>query len=424
MDTQELFSMIKDTAGSYREILTTQILYLYEVIYSVPIFSILQSNVAIISVTLYLLWYVIAYLSKTELISMKGSWMTQMVEKMPSFHSGYVPTIWCFPAAINTIIFSVIQQCILHKYEREILKTQDGGQIAIDWANKKGNRRMVLLVLPGLTGCSKDNYVSHFVEKAVKMDCKAVVMNYRGIECDLLTARTYCATNLEDLHMVVEHIQSLYPDHRLFAIGISLGGIKLGSYLAKQYDDCFIKNAMIVSVPYNVFASAEELEKSQNLFFNKFMTKNISRYFARYQHLFQNDKKYDMKAISRCQSLRELDTHFTSKQFGYESLEAYYSEACLDSKLQDIKTQTLFLNAADDMFSPSRVFPIEKFNSNPNVALVLTKYGGHISFVEGMWPTGCNYACRLFKDYLSQVIAEVDAMPLESPKPKTKVLFE
>jgi abhydrolase domain-containing protein 1/3 len=135
-----------------------------------------------------------------------------------------------------------------------------------------------MLVLPGLTGCSKDNYVSHFVDKAKKFGCKAVVMNYRGIEVDLLTPKTYSATNLEDLHLVVEHIKERMPKDKLFAIGISLGGIKLGCYLAKQYDNCSISYAMVVSAPFNLLTSANELEKSTNLFFNKILANNISKY--------------------------------------------------------------------------------------------------------------------------------------------------
>ncbi len=74
---------------------------------------------------------------------------------------------------------------------------------------------------------------------------------------------------------------------------------------------------------------------------------------------------------------------------------------------------------------------MEKFLSNPNIALVATKYGGHISFVEGMnnkcflnktlkinrilslyskglIPTGCNYACRLLNDYLQNVLNDMN----------------
>ena len=107
--------------------------------------------------------------------------------------------------------------------------------------------------------------------------------------------------------------------------------------------------------------------------------------------------------------MREFDTKFVAKQFGYLSLEAYYQDACLDSKIQNIQVPTLFLNAADDMFSPERAFPIDKFQANPFTVLVKTKYGGHISFCEGMFPSGCNYSCRMLREYISNVLLETDA---------------
>lgn len=60
------------------------------------------------------------------------------------------------------------------------------------------------------------------------------------------------------------------------------------------------------------------------------------------------------------------------------------------------------------MFSPARAFPIEKIKQNPFTAMVCTKYGGHISFCEGLIPTGCNYTCRLLKEYLQYVLNELE----------------
>ncbi len=81
----------------------------------------------------------------------------------------------------------------------------------------------------------------------------------------------------------------------------------------------------------------------------------------------------------------------------------------MDAKIQNIKVPTLFLNAGDDMFSPERAFPIEKIKSNPFTAMVWTKYGGHISFCEGFIPYGCNYTCRIFKDYFQHVLNELNS---------------
>ena len=60
------------------------------------------------------------------------------------------------------------------------------------------------------------------------------------------------------------------------------------------------------------------------------------------------------------------------------------------------------------MFSPEKAFPIDVIKSNPNIALIWTQYGGHISFCEGFAPFGCNYSCRVLTEYLEQVIKEME----------------
>ena len=53
--------------------------------------------------------------------------MHSICDKFTSIHSGYRPTIWCFPSTLNTIVFAKLQACIKQNYNREILTTQDGG---------------------------------------------------------------------------------------------------------------------------------------------------------------------------------------------------------------------------------------------------------------------------------------------------------
>ena len=86
------------------------------------------------------------------------------------------------------------------------------------------------------------------------------------------------------------------------------------------------------------------------------------------------------------------------------SRDDYYRDCGLEDRIPNIKVPTLFLNAADDMFSPERAFPIESIKSNPYTALVKTSYGGHFSFCEGIFPTGCNYVCRVLREYLKNLL--------------------
>lgn len=56
--------------------------------------------------------------------------------------------------------------------------------------------------------------------------------------------------------------------------------------------------------------------------------------------------------IQQSQTIREFDSNFTARHFGYKNVEEYYSNATLHDKLHLIQVPTLCLNAADDPFQP------------------------------------------------------------------------
>ncbi len=154
--------------------------------------------------------------------------------------------------------------------------------IAIDWANLNASKKVVLLVLPGITGSSQESFVTHLVDEAIKADCTAVVMNYRGISIDLATSRTSCATDHEDLDVVVQHIKKKYSDRKIVATAVSMGGVKLGCYLASQLENCLISSSIIVSAPMNGILTMNELEKTHNYFtFNLYLGRCLKLYFSR-----------------------------------------------------------------------------------------------------------------------------------------------
>jgi predicted alpha/beta-fold hydrolase len=59
-----------------------------------------------------------------------------------------------------------------------------------------------------------------------------------------------------------------------------------------------------------------------------------------------------MKRVFESKSIYELDKYFISKQFTYATVDEYYEDSSIDSKIADIRVPTLFLHAADDMFCP------------------------------------------------------------------------
>lgn len=78
--------------------------------------------------------------------------------------------------------------CYVHY--REILSLDDGGEVGLDWG-VLGNTSSaspevlakdtpVMLILPGITGNSMDNYILHLVEDGLQQGYRPVVFNHRG----------------------------------------------------------------------------------------------------------------------------------------------------------------------------------------------------------------------------------------------------
>ena len=76
---------------------------------------------------------------------------------------------------------------------REIVTLADGGEVALDWGIMKDLSQPesirpspsqqdlpVLLILPGLTGCSKNSYAMHLAQDGVIAGYRPVVFNQRG----------------------------------------------------------------------------------------------------------------------------------------------------------------------------------------------------------------------------------------------------
>ncbi len=88
--------------------------------------------------------------------------------------------------------------------------------------------------------------------------------------------------------------------------------------------------------------------------------------------------------LSSC-TIREFDARFTAPQFGYPSVDAYYSDACMTDRLNSIRTPLLGISTEDDPFLPADGIPTE-FDPEATVAMVITKNGGHVAHSEGILP--------------------------------------
>ncbi|NXD64413.1 ABHD3 Phospholipase, partial [Eolophus roseicapillus] len=355
----------------------------------------------------YACYYLSSIAKKPQLVATNDSFCRFLEEYCPVVTETYYPTIWCWEGRMQTLLRPFITSRPLVQYRNELIKTADGGQISLDWFDNNdslyypdASARPTVLLLPGLTGTSKESYILHMIHQSEMLGYRCVVFNNRGIAGEeLLTPRTYCASNTEDLEAVIRYVHSLHPSAPFIAAGVSMGGMLLLNYLGKTGRDTPLMAAAIFSAGWNVFESVESLEKPLNwLLFNYYLTTCLQSSISRHRQMLE--KLFDMDLVMKARTVREFDKQFTSVMFGYRTIDDYYEDASPCRKLKSVGIPVLCLNSVDDVFSPGHAIPVETAKQNANVALVLTSCGGHIGFLEGIWPRKCTYMDRVFKQFV------------------------
>ncbi|XP_023662780.1 protein ABHD1-like isoform X1 [Paramormyrops kingsleyae] len=363
--------------------------------------------VGAVSAAVYYLW---RCEGQMPLLVCGGGFRVFLERYCPVVTERFCPTPWCWGGRLQTLVRVLIKSSPSVSYRNELIRTDDGGQISLDWVdNDSGSTypdrstRPTVLILPGLTGNSKQTYVLHAVCQATRRGYRSVVFNNRGFGGEeLLTPITFSAADTSDLEHVICHVKKLIPQAPLLGMGVSLGGILLLNYMARKGSEADIQAGITMSVSWDTLESCASLEQPINrLLFNRHLAGNLCRTIKRHQKILQSvvDVDYVMKA----RTIREFDERYTSVIFGYKSCLDYYRDVSPGYKLPQTAVPVLCLNAADDPFSPKHALPLALAQRLPNVALLVTTHGGHIGFLEGLFPRGEGYMDRLFGQFIQAV---------------------
>ncbi|OXB55568.1 hypothetical protein ASZ78_005117 [Callipepla squamata] len=323
----------------------------------------------------------------------------------PAVREPFRPTAWCCGGRLQTVGRALLQSRPRFGYRStEAIRTPDGGQFILDWAVNDGTDDCpTVLLLPGLTGNSHAAYILQLVRETCDAGYRAVVLNNRGCRGEeLLTPRTFCASNTEDLEMAIAHIHRKYPRAPLLAVGVSLGGMQLLNYLARMGHEAGLVAAMAISPSWDPMETMVSLEQPLNTWlFNRHLAAGL-RYLIR-RHRAMIGDTVDVEHVLQARTIREFDERYTAPAFGYGSSTEYYRAASPTSSMHHIRVPTLCLNAADDPFSPLHAIPVAAAQTLPHMALLVTTHGGHIGFLEGMLPRHGGFMERLFLQFVTAV---------------------
>ncbi|XP_011304379.1 abhydrolase domain-containing protein 3 [Fopius arisanus] len=307
----------------------------------------------------YLIYYLREAVKPPELICAEGPFRTFIEKNVTIIRSKFWPTFWCFEARAQTVLASVLRTILSPRvqYRRELFTLRDGGEVALDWADQNCSPTSpIVIILPGLTGSSQADYIKGLITGAKAIGIRCIIFNNRGLGgVPLKTPRLYCAANVDDFTEVVDHLKKTHPNIPIGATGVSMGGMILGNYLAENGAAATkkLKAAFIISAPWNIREAVKSFEKPFfNLLLNRHLAQNLCRNIRR---ISSNDVSFsdiNMEAVLKSKTIKEFDSNFTAKHFGYKDVDDYYDNASLHKKLHLIEVPVLCLNAADDPMQP------------------------------------------------------------------------
>ena len=299
--------------------------------------------------------------------------------------------------------------------------------------------RPMLVLASGLGGGSQDSYVRSMAVTAAQRGWQVAVVNMRACGGAPVTSpqlfSAYRGAN-DDLRLAVSHLRSTRLGGRrdgapVAVIGWSNSGTILNNVLAEQAtthaDEVsdglgMIDAGVACACPLNMPANSANLRRPfHSQVYDLNLGKSLRKLWAaaRDQYVdaateqpvpvpywagLSRAEQLDMSGLVKAggtfvaddelartaRTIRELDEAVTRRQYGYESVDAYYAAASSDQRLDLITAPTLLLNAYDDPIVPGASLrrAVESCLANPNMLMVLTSHGGHLGWCERASPWG------------------------------------
>lgn len=297
----------------------------------------------------------------------------------------YRPPFWLFNGHLQTLwpVWKTLRLLPI-AWPRERWDTPDGDFIDIDCISVGEPGAPVVVLFHGLEGGSQSNYARTMARALQQVGWRGYVPHFRGCSGELnRQPRAYHSGDAAEINWILSRLRARYPDRRIGAAGVSLGGNALMKWLGEQGHAAggVIDVAAAVSPPMDVAACGAWLDQGANRrvyteHFLRSMKLQSEARLERFPGLF------DASRMRAATTLREFDDTVTAPLHGFAGVDDYWHRASALPLLGDIDLPTLLLMPRNDPFLPDVCYPRSE-QCPPRVTLETPASGGHVGFSGG-----------------------------------------
>lgn len=322
-------------------------------------------------------------------------------------NSTFQPAWWLRSPHLQTIFPSLFRKKANFKPDWERMELEDGDFMDLAWHRRPEADAPLVLMMHGLEGSLDSHYASNMLAALHAAGFSAVMMHLRGRgrEPNRLP-QSYHSGATDDLRLVLKHLAQRHQTPQA-VIGVSLGGNLLLKYLGEEGKNCPLKTAIAISAPFQLGNCSKKLGKGFGKIYGQYLLNTLKASYREKFSIVNSPLDVDLKSIK---TLWQFDDAITAPLHGFKGVEDYYRQCSCAQFLPAIATPTLIIHSQDDPFMTPVIVPAEDEMSG-NVTLELTRYGGHVGFIEG-------YAGGKLTYWLERrVVAHLQSLLNRSPVP-------
>lgn len=298
---------------------------------------------------------------------------------MKYFDPSYKPGFVFKSGHINTLYPYFFRPTLPISFERERINLPDGDFLDLDW--KKNESRRVAVLCHGLEGSSESKYIQHLSQHFNEYGIDVLAINYRSCSGEMnLSPRVYHSGATDDLDFVLKEKTKSYDE--VYLIGFSLGANLSLKYAGEDASKDLknLKAVIGVSAPCDLEGGSYVLKKAENFLYTKNFLKSLKGKAVIKHKQFPD--LFDLDFILESKNVFEFDDRFTAPIHGFGNAINYYRTCSSLHFLKNIHIPCLIISAYDDSFLSDSCYPFEEAKKNDIITLKVSKYGGHVGFVQ------------------------------------------